>query len=256
MVKFLNKWLDLFGTWNEWKKGSKNLLHPREKEMNSFFFERDTNSLNWPSLMWLYNDIAHKTLIHRVSSVSLSTDADSLFAFEPLGIGSTDFQMWLIERHWQSYKTDADFFTHDDDETLKVKYAAKTIQLAIELDTQILLDWERERKKHAAHFNLKFCRYKCYRIHSLRKSSIKGERHENNSNEVERFNLAFACEKKQPIWMWCWNMDFNRKRIRCCFEIIFRNEKLYFYSMTETILGSSIPITSAIVPISINFIVK
>lgn len=29
------------------------------------------------------------------------------------------------------------FYTHDDDETLKVKYAAKTIQLAIELDTQI-----------------------------------------------------------------------------------------------------------------------
>lgn len=245
-----------FVRYMKWMKKRFQKSFASERKRDEFiFFERDTNSLNWPSLMWLYNDIAHKTLIHRVSSVSLSTDADSLFAFEPLGIGSTDFQMWLIERHWQSYKTDADFFTHDDDETLKVKYAAKTIQLAIELDTQILLDWEREKKKHAAHFNLKFCRYKCYRIHNLRKSSIKfsgEERHENNSNKVERFYLAFACEKKQPIW----NMDFNRKQIRCCFEIIFRNEKSYFYSMNETILGSPFPITSGIVPISINFIGK
>lgn len=245
-----------FVRYMKWMKKRFQKSFASERKRDEFiFFERDTNSLNWPSLMWLYNDIAHKTLIHRVSSVSLSTDADSLFAFEPLGIGSTDFQMWLIERHWQSYKTDADFLYSRWWWDIESKIRCQNNSVG-NWTRHANIAWLRAReKKHAAHFNLKFCRYKCYRIHNLRKSSIKfsgEERHENNSNKVERFYLAFACEKKQPIW----NMDFNRKQIRCCFEIIFRNEKSYFCSMNETILGSPFPITSGIVPISINFIGK
>lgn len=255
MVKFLNKWLDLFGTWNEWKKGSKNLLHPREKEMNSFF--SSGTQIHWIGPVSCdFTTISHTKLWYTGFLLSLcQLTLIHCLLLSHLASGQQIFKCdWLkdIDKVTKLMQT---FYTHDDDETLKVKYAAKTIQLAIELDTQILLDWEREKKKHAAHFNLKFCRYKCYRIHNLRKSSIKfsgGERHENNSNKVERFYLAFACEKKQPIW----NMDFNRKQIRCCFEIIFRNEKSYFCSMNETILGSPFPITSGIVPISINFIGK